>query len=134
MPYGDEVTDEERENGTLLDRGLHLCAYQSSLERGFRFIQRGEPPTASVSHRGTILTTLIAWYNDPDFPPNKPTRPGWDPLFGQTGDVNKDRFMSGVDPAQPQRDTSFTDKFVDPRGGEYFFSPSMQMLKDYIAQ
>ena len=42
MPYGPEVDPEEKENGTLAARGLHLCAYQSSIERGFRHIQRGE--------------------------------------------------------------------------------------------
>jgi len=116
MPYGPEVTDEERQYGTNEDRGLHLCAYQSSIERGFRYIQ-------------------CEWYNDVNFPPGKPTPPGWDPLFGQTGkeDEGTYREMSGVNPAQPKQVTKFMEKFVDPRGGEYFFVPSMATLREYIA-
>lgn len=53
-------------------------------------------------------------------------------MFGQTGNDNEHRYMSGVDPTNPQAKTTFLDKFVDPRGGEYFFSPSMKTLKDYI--
>ena len=68
-----------------------------------------------------------------NFPPNKPTIPGQDPIFGQTGADETLRFMTGVDPTQPGRYTSFTEKFVDPRGGEYFFSPSMKTLNEYIA-
>lgn len=45
MPYGPEVSDDERQNGTTAERGLHLCIYQSSIERGFRHIQTGEFPS-----------------------------------------------------------------------------------------
>jgi hypothetical protein len=42
MPYGPEVTDEERDGrGTIYQRGLHLVCYQSSIMRGFKFIQEG---------------------------------------------------------------------------------------------
>lgn len=58
--------------------------------------------------------------------------PGWDPVFGQTGNPDEHRFMSGVDPAYPKKTTFFLDKFVDTRGGEYFFSPSMKTLKNYV--
>ena len=42
MPYGPEVDDDERKNGTAHDRGLHVVIYQSSIERGFRHIQTGQ--------------------------------------------------------------------------------------------
>ncbi|KAF8228447.1 Dyp-type peroxidase [Tricholoma matsutake] len=117
MPYGPEVSLEERDgNGSIDQRGLHLVCYQSSIVRGFKFIQQG-------------------WYNDPDFPPGKPTQPGWDPIFGQTGKEkeNVHRFMSGTNPKADSQIMSFPTKFVDPRGGEYFFSPSISTLRDLIA-
>lgn len=46
MPYGPEVTDEERDGrGTIYARGLHVVCYQSSITRGFKFIQEGNSPT-----------------------------------------------------------------------------------------
>lgn len=116
MPYGSEVTDEERDgNGTIHERGLHVVCYQSSIVRGFKFIQE-------------------AWYNDPDFPPNKPVVPGLDPIFGQTGEEaeGNHRTMSGANPTNERAVMAFPHKFIDPRGGEYFFSPSISTLKQYI--
>ncbi|CAA7270102.1 unnamed protein product [Cyclocybe aegerita] len=117
MPYGPEVTDEERDGrGTIYERGLHVVCYQSSITRGFKFIQEG-------------------WYNDPDFPPNKPVRPGLDPIFGQTGkeDQSVYRTMTGANPNYEQELMTFPHKFIDPRGGEYFFAPSISTLTNYIA-
>ncbi|KAF8636263.1 hypothetical protein AX16_011033 [Volvariella volvacea WC 439] len=118
MPYGPEVTDEERDGrGTILERGLHVVCYQSSIVKGFKFIQEG-------------------WYNDPNFPPNKPVQPGLDPIFGQTGkeDQNVYRSMSGANPNYEQELMTFPHKFIDPRGGEYFFAPSISTLRDYIGK
>ncbi|KAF9462372.1 hypothetical protein BDZ94DRAFT_1261213 [Collybia nuda] len=117
MPYGEEVSDEERDGrGTIKERGLHVVCYQSSIVRGFKFIQEG-------------------WYNDPNFPPNKPVQPGWDPIFGQTGEESQNvhRFMSGANPSLEPEIMSFPLKFIDPRGGEYFFSPSISTLTKYVA-
>ena len=116
MPYGPEVTAEERDgNGTILERGLHVVCYQSSIVRGFKFIQEG-------------------WYNDPNFPPGKPVTPGLDPLFGQTGKEHEGdhRSMSGANPSLEQEIMTFPHKFIDCRGGEYFFSPSLSTLRKYI--
>ncbi|TFK34500.1 hypothetical protein BDQ12DRAFT_689698 [Crucibulum laeve] len=117
MPYGSEVTPEERDgNGTIQERGLHVVCYQSSIVRGFKFIQEG-------------------WYNDPNFPPNKPVVPGMDPIFGQTGKEDQAvyRTMSGANPTTEQELMTFPHKFIDPRGGEYFFNPSISTMKQYIA-
>lgn len=47
MPYGAEVTAEERDGrGTIYARGLHVVCYQSSITRGFKFIQEGNPDLA----------------------------------------------------------------------------------------
>jgi hypothetical protein len=49
MPYGPEVTDEERDGkGTIFKRGLHIVCYQSSITRGFKFYQEGIPHIAPI--------------------------------------------------------------------------------------
>jgi len=117
MPYGNEVTAEERDGkGTIEQRGLHVVCYASSIVRGFKFYQQ-------------------AWYNEPNFPPNKPELPGLDPIFGQTGEEDQGvhRYMTGTNPTLEQQVMSFPKKFIDPRGGEYFFAPSISTLKDKIS-
>ncbi|GLB43330.1 putative peroxidase [Lyophyllum shimeji] len=99
MPYGPEVSPEERDgNGTIQERGLHVVCYASSIVRGFKFYQQ-------------------AWYNEPNFPPNKPELPGMDPIFGQTGEEHLDvhRYMTGANPTAEQQVMSFPKKFIDPR-------------------
>lgn len=54
MPYGPEVADEERDGrGTIHERGLHVVCYQSSITRGFKFIQEGSPPLFPFGFRCT---------------------------------------------------------------------------------
>ena len=134
MPYGREVTPEERDGrGTIYERGLHVVCYQSSITRGFKFIQEGIPRLPfSLPHPHR---RFLGWYNDPNFPPNKPVQPGLDPLFGQTGkeDQSVHRSMTGANPNSEQELMTFPHKFIDPRGGEYFFTPSLSTLRNYIA-
>ncbi|KAF8074656.1 hypothetical protein FPV67DRAFT_1474402 [Lyophyllum atratum] len=118
MPYGPEVSAEERDgHGTINERGLHVVCYASSIVRGFKFYQQ-------------------AWYNEPNFPPGKPELPGLDPIFGQTGEEDQDnhRYMTGSNPSAEQQVMSFPKKFIDPRGGEYFFAPSISTMKSIIAK
>jgi hypothetical protein len=58
-----------------------------------------------------------------------------DPVFGQTGKEKENihHFMSGTNPKADSHIMSFPTKFVDPCGGEYFFSPSISTLRDLIA-
>lgn len=138
MPYGPEVSQDELDgNGTIDDRGLQLICYQSSIVRGFKFIQQGIWAWSSIlelysDSRWNFLS--VGWYNNVDFPPNKPTQPGYDPIFGQTGmeQEGQDRFMSGANPSLESQLMSFPHKFIDVRGGEYFFSPSISTLRDII--
>ena len=51
-----------------------------------------------------------------------------DPLIGQGV-----RTMIGIDPLLPQKPTNFG-VFITPKGGEYFFSPSISGLKNTIAK
>ncbi|KAG6831531.1 hypothetical protein H0H87_004856 [Tephrocybe sp. NHM501043] len=75
-------------------------------------------------------------YNDTLFPPKKQFTPGFDPIVGQTGEEPKGvvRFMTGTDPSHERRVMIFPDNFVVPRGGEYFFVPSISTLRDRIAK
>jgi hypothetical protein len=41
--------------------------------------------------------------------------------------------MTGANPDYEQELMTFPHKFIDPRGGEYFFTPSISTLRDYIA-
>jgi hypothetical protein len=82
-----------------------------------------------------ITVSSSDWYNDPDFPPNKPVRPGFDPIFGQTGkeDQNVYPYMTGANPKYEQELMTFPQKFIIPRGGEYFFVPSISTLRNHVA-
>ena len=51
-----------------------------------------------------------------------------DPLIGQGT-----RSMIGLDPIQPQKSISMG-VFIIPKGGEYFFTPSIHGLKSTIAE
>ena len=140
MPYGGEVTKEERDGrGTIFERGLHVVCYQSSIVRGFKFIQEGTRRLYNYSAKKMQLSFfffgVLGWYNDPNFPPNKPVQPGLDPIFGQTGkeDQSVHRFMTGTNPSYEQQLMNFPHKFIDVRGGEYFFSPSISTMRSYIA-
>jgi len=113
IQFGPEVTPVEKEKGkTLHDRGLLFNCYQTSIAKGFQFLQQ-------------------AWADNDNFPPfsgNISPPPGLDPLIGQGI-----RTMIGLDPVQPLKPTSFG-VFITPKGGEYFFSPSISGLKSKIAQ
>ncbi|RYP13153.1 hypothetical protein DL765_007028 [Monosporascus sp. GIB2] len=118
IQYGPEVSAEERaQNRTEKDRGLLFVSYQSSLKDGFQFLQK-------------------SWANPTTFPPGKTQQPGQDPLIGQIVDSDNQgaRSMTGANPD----DTGSTldlgfQKWVVAKGGEYFFSPSMPVLRDVFS-
>jgi len=110
IPYGPEVGDEEHDLGrTHHDRGLAFVCYQSVLSNGFHFIQQ-------------------SWANQPNFIFGKPTPPGFDAIIGQNG-INP-RSMTGFDAKSQSKPLALPDQFVESRGGEYFFSPSIAALKN----
>ncbi|KAG6906963.1 hypothetical protein DXG01_011160 [Tephrocybe rancida] len=116
--YGPEVSELERSRGcTLATRGQHFVSYSSSIVRGFKQYQCG-------------------WYNQTRFPPNKNIAPGMDPIVGQTGkeDQGVARFMTGTNPSSERRVMIFPIKFVEPRGGEYFFVPSIQTMAQFVTK
>ncbi|KAJ8514899.1 dyp-type peroxidase [Pleurotus djamor] len=126
IPFGCEVSETERcEKKTSHGRGLLFICYSSTIDNGFAFMQK-------------------AWVNSPAFPVNAVTSlgpipaldgvvPGFDPIIGQqTG--GGPRQMSGTNPNDPTTNITLPmSPFVVPRGGEYFFSPSITALKTKFA-
>jgi deferrochelatase/peroxidase EfeB len=95
-----------------LERGLAFVSYQSQIDQGFRFIQ-------------------TRWENDPKFVPGKNVAPGWDPIMGEANGAI--RWFTGADPNNPTAQTGLPMDFVVSRGGEYFFSPSISAIRNFIS-
>ena len=116
IPFGPEVTPAEAAQSlTKNDRGLLFACYQSRIDSGFQFLQS-------------------AWANNQGFPFGKnPAQTGFDPLIGQDG--NTPRTMAGADPLNPDKQFNLgSNRFVVPKGGEYFFSPSISTIRDVLAK
>ncbi|KAL9077060.1 MAG: hypothetical protein Q9157_003508 [Trypethelium eluteriae] len=114
IPFGPEVSDEERQaNATAQERGLLFVCYQSVLSSGFSFLQQ-------------------AWANKQNFPPGDSPTPGFDPIIGQTtsGDV---RTMTGAFVNNTSQPLNLLAQWVNSKGGEYFFSPSIPTLQNVFA-
>ncbi|KAI0966915.1 hypothetical protein F4678DRAFT_483543 [Xylaria arbuscula] len=122
IAFGPEVTAEEKKakkssDNEKLERGLLFACYQSNLGNGFHFIQQ-------------------SWANARTFPPKTTVTPpvpapGIDPIIG----VGDPRQMVGTSPdvSGANQELNFAAKWVVPRGGEYFFSPSIPALKNTFA-
>ncbi|KAF2691607.1 peroxidase TAP [Lentithecium fluviatile CBS 122367] len=115
IPFGPEVSDEERKsNKTTQERGLMFVCYQSSISSGFSFLQQ-------------------TWANNPSFPFGTTTEPGFDPLIGQTSGGGV-RTMTGAFASNSSQPLNLLAQWVNSRGGEYFFSPSIPALRDVFAK
>ncbi|KAL3484186.1 hypothetical protein BJX62DRAFT_244160 [Aspergillus germanicus] len=111
IPYGKEFLGGEEK--TSEDRGLLFVCYQSSLAKGFQFITE-------------------SWINEKTFPPRAadvPVTPGIDPIMGSSRLNN----MSIVDGNGARNSIDF-DSFVQSNGGEYFFMPSLPVLREMAAK
>lgn len=102
IPYG-----EDFQGGSDKDRGLLFACYQSSIENGYGFIQK-------------------QWANNPDFPTRGQS--GFDVTIGQSTDTTPNKFFV----AGGSRSTLINpaNDFVTTKGGEYFFVPSISLLKN----
>ena len=93
-------------------------SYQSTLNAGFSFLQ-------------------AKWSNNVRFPPQHTlvtatadVNPGFDPLIGANSKTeDRDRTMSGVFTTDLRKEVNMKQDFVEARGGEYFFVPSLSTLK-----
>ena len=117
IPYGPECTTDELKTGTKQSRGLLFVCYQSDIDQGFHFLQ-------------------TAWANNEKFPPNGSGAPvpGLDPFIGQTAAAPPVEVLNqgmGLKDG-PEIKISSKNPFVVPRGGEYFFSPSISSLRNFL--
>ncbi|QRV92073.1 Dye-decolorizing peroxidase msp1 [Ceratobasidium sp. AG-Ba] len=114
ITYGPEVQpDEQSERTTMYERGLAFVCYQSNMsENGFRLLQMG-------------------WANNTHFlKAEKHMTIGYDPIIGQGNGLQRER-----NTAYRQDGSSIVlpADWVVPRGGEYFFTPSIKALKSVFA-
>jgi hypothetical protein len=94
--------------------------------------------------RDEPLTTFIGWADTANFPPKPTSKPdparisGLDPIIGQKNvdpaalalDPTKDDHVDiGSFPGEETTPLTVPQEFVVSRGGEYFFSPSLETLK-----
>jgi deferrochelatase/peroxidase EfeB len=113
IPFGPELTPEEaRDSKTHHKRGLAFICYQASIVDAFQFLQK-------------------SWAGNPNFPPGKNVNIGVDPIIGQKGNDTRDMF--GFDPENQAAELQLPFDFVVPKGGEYFFTPSISALRNTLA-
>ncbi|KAG6853040.1 hypothetical protein C0991_007296 [Blastosporella zonata] len=130
MTFGPEVTRAERNTDkTIFERGQHFVCYASSIDRGFKEIQYSSPMLSVQIYSQQSLTEGTEQFNETMFPPGKDVTPGFDPIVGQPGELQKQTlsFITGTDPNNERR-VMLLDKFIVPRGGAYLFVPSLSML------
>ncbi|CAI7600799.1 unnamed protein product [Penicillium palitans] len=148
IPYGPWCQPDERARGyTEHERGLLFVSYQSSIENGFvtqqkRWANASDTPTDMAKHSGGASQGI-----DPLIGQVHPSRNGKNTgvqINGQsTGalvnakyeDAPKIPFPDSdlVNPAsQVSEKTVALDRLVIPHGGEYFFTPSLSALKQYL--
>lgn len=137
IQFGPEVTDrEEDSNQTFYGRGLLFAAYQSNIPQGFQFIQQSKEIFPNTSQ--SLANSPLGWADNSHFPPKKPiAAPGIDPIIGQISPVNQNnppsRSLVGTDPNDQAHSLELPINWVVPKGGEYFFSPSISALKSTLA-
>ncbi|KAK3112445.1 hypothetical protein LTR53_011282 [Teratosphaeriaceae sp. CCFEE 6253] len=107
IPYGDEV--DANPTG---ERGLLFVCYQSNIASGFQFLQQ-------------------TWANSPGF---SQEGSGLDAVMGQSN-TEKTVNMKGLFPQDEQKPLALSgvNRFVVPKGGEYFFTPSMSALRTTLS-
>ncbi|TVY42074.1 Peroxidase [Lachnellula occidentalis] len=120
IPYGEEVSEQEkaaRQSDIAKDRGLLFTCYQSDVRTGFNF-----------------LTTR--WASNHQFPDGKDKvvngGPGIDPIVGQRLPIHPARSIGLPDKEVASRHRMTLDRWVIHKGGEYFFSPSIEAMEGYL--
>ncbi|KAF7323719.1 DyP-type peroxidase [Mycena kentingensis (nom. inval.)] len=112
IPYGPDPTEEENASNTTstsTERGLAFVCYQSTLANGFVFIQK-----QWASATGFVKSGV-----------------GYDPIIG--ANLGGERWATGLDPIDANRNITMMQDFVVSRGGEYFFSPPISAIATILS-
>ena len=106
---------------------IDVVAYQSNIGLGFHFLQKNWANNVGSVFRKLPALLCINLFPITRFFFNKidPT-PGFDPIIG--ANAGQPRFVHGLDPTNSSRSITLVTDFVESRGGEYFFSPSISAL------
>ncbi|CAI7636533.1 unnamed protein product [Penicillium crustosum] len=148
IPYGPWCDGKERAGGfTEKERGLLFVSYQSSIENGFvtqqkRWANTSDGPTDMAKHSGGASQGI-----DPLIGQVHPSRNGKNAGVQIAGESTGVRVNAKYEDApqipfpdsdldkpasQVQDKTVALDRLVIPHGGEYFFTPSLSALKNYL--
>lgn len=113
-PYGDPLTPELDPHDMLnapddgKDRGLHFICFNTNIARQFELIQQ-------------------TWVNNPKF---AGLYEDPDPIIGYPGIMGKGATTTFTEPADPVRKKVHgVPRFVDIKGGAYFFLPGIKALR-----
>jgi len=122
IPFGPEVSHEEQHTSKTapgINRGLAFVCYQSTINKGFSFLQK-------------------TWVNNLKFPPHRdsngnPLQVGFDPIIGTNDSNAAGRMTLGTNPDSQNTNITLPVEFVFPKGGAYFFSPSISALQTKLS-
>lgn len=145
ITFGPEVDEIEEKEKTKHKRGIYFLCYQSSIRNGFNFLVTRKsflsPSNISQQKRSTNNDPLFfqGWASAKVFPPNKgiDKGPGVDPFISQRNRRDHPEGYVSIynKPDDEQPDTvqlGFLD-WIDQKGGEYFFTPSIEALKNTLS-
>ncbi|OGM43961.1 hypothetical protein ABOM_008003 [Aspergillus bombycis] len=122
ITFGPELTEEEKRlKKTIEHRGIYFTCYQSLIRDGFNFL-------------------VTRWGSNAKFPEHKDKAhvdgPGMDPFIRQRlrEDHPEDHISlyNGTDATKTVK-VDLGLPWVDARGGEYFFTPSLRALREHFS-
>ncbi|KAJ5294320.1 hypothetical protein PENANT_c006G02996 [Penicillium antarcticum] len=137
IPYGPLTLNNEKGGGVSQhDRGLLFVSYQSSITNGFRFVQKvwankEDKPvdfTDKLGNTGPQGIDAIIGQMPPDYRHEEDVTKYEDPApVANFPDVQKPV-------PTPNKHFIPIERWVIPRGGEYFFTPSISGMQDTLCK